>query len=82
MLKVYEPLSLYFLDIDDENEDTTTCPQAIKSFFSSSMSKFTLHFLHQILFDIQTKHLELQRYGTSIVDLHRIITGLLKKLND
>ena len=46
------------------------------------MSKCTLYFLHQILFDIQTKNLELQRYSTSIADLHRIITSLLKKLND
>jgi hypothetical protein len=38
--------------------------------------------LHQILFDIQTKNLELQRYGISFADLHRIITSLLKKLND
>jgi hypothetical protein len=45
------------------------------------MSKCTLYFLHQILFDIQTKNLELQRYSTSIADLHRIVTSLLKKLN-
>jgi hypothetical protein len=46
------------------------------------MSKCTLYFLHQILFDIQTKNLELQRYSKSIADLHRIVTSLLKKLND
>ncbi|CAF1919967.1 unnamed protein product [Rotaria magnacalcarata] len=51
-------------------------------FFSSNIAKCTLHFLHQVLFDIQTKNLELQQYDTSIVDLHRIITSLLKKLND
>ena len=38
--------------------------------------------MHQILFDIQTKNLELQRHITSIADLHRIITSFLKKLND
>ncbi|CAF3498405.1 unnamed protein product [Rotaria socialis] len=57
LLKVYDPSSAYFLNMDIEDE-----------------AKF--------LFDIQTKNLELQRYGTSIADLHRIITSLLKKLND
>jgi len=82
LLKVYEPLSSYFCENDDENEDTTTCPSMIKTFLLSNMSKCTLYFLQQILFDIQTKNLELQRYSTSIADLHRIITSLLKKLND
>jgi hypothetical protein len=54
----------------------------IKKFFLSDIAKCTLHFLHHVLFDIQTKNLELQRYSTSIADLHRIITSLLKKLND
>ncbi|CAF3924294.1 unnamed protein product [Rotaria sordida] len=83
LLKVYEPLSSYFCDINNENEDITTCPPMIKAFFSSNMSKCTLYFLHQRLFDIQTKNLELQQYSTSIADLHRIITSLFKKkLND
>lgn len=30
----------------------------------------------------KTKQFELQRYHTSIVDLHRIFTSLFKKLND
>ncbi len=54
----------------------------IKEFFLSDLAKCTLHFLHQVLSDIQIKNLELQRYSTSMADLHRIITPLLKKLND
>ncbi|CAF5037864.1 unnamed protein product, partial [Rotaria sp. Silwood1] len=80
LLKVYDPLSAYFLNMD--NEDEAKCPPSIKRSFSSDVAKCTLHFLHQVLFDIQTKNLELQRYGTSIADLHRIITNLLKKLNN
>ena len=49
--------------------------------FSSNMCKCTLHFLHQILFDVQIKNFELQQFNTSITDLHRIITSLLKKLS-
>ncbi|CAF5178029.1 unnamed protein product [Rotaria magnacalcarata] len=63
LLKVYEPLSSYFCDINNDNADAITCPRAIKIFFSSNMSKCTLYFFHQILFDIQTKNLELQRYS-------------------
>ncbi|CAF4323761.1 unnamed protein product, partial [Rotaria magnacalcarata] len=69
LLKVYEPLSSYFCDINNDNADAITCPPAIKLFFSSNMSKCTLYFLHQILFDIQTKNLELQRYS----NLHQLL---------
>ncbi|CAM4758191.1 unnamed protein product [Rotaria magnacalcarata] len=69
LLKVYEPLSSYFCDINNDNADAITCPPAIKIFFSSNMSKCTLYFLHQILFDIQTKNLELQRYS----NLHQLL---------
>ncbi|CAF2075859.1 unnamed protein product [Rotaria magnacalcarata] len=65
-----------------DNEDEAKCPPSIKMVFSSNIVKCTLNVLHQVMFDIQTKNLELQRYGTSIADLHRIITSLLKKLND
>ncbi|CAF3888026.1 unnamed protein product, partial [Rotaria sp. Silwood1] len=82
LLKVYDPLSAYFLNMDNEDEDEARCPPSIKRFFSSDVAKCTLHFLHQVLFDIQTKNLELQQYGTSIADLNRIITNLLKKLNN
>lgn len=82
LLKVYEPLSGYFCDTDETNEDAKTCPPLIKKFFSSDIAKCTLFFLHNVLFDIQAKNLELQRYYTSIANLHRIITTLLKKLND
>ena len=87
LLKVYKPLPSYFCEIakedEDEDEDTgTTCSPVIKTFFSSNMSKCTLYFLHQILFDIQTKNLELPRYSTTIADLHKIISSLLKKLHD
>ena len=76
LLNVYEPLSSYFCDTNGENEDATTSPAMIKSFFSSDMSKCTLFFLHQILFDIQTKNLELQKHSTSIADLHRITSNV------
>jgi len=81
-LEVYEPLSGYFCDIDETNEDAKTCPSLIKKFFSSDIAKCTLYFLHNVLLDIQAKNLELQRHYTSIANLHRIITTILKKLND
>ena len=77
VLKVYDPLSEYFLNMD--NEDEAKCPPSIKKFFSSDVAICILHFLHQVLFDIQTKNLELQRYGTTIDNLHRVISSLLLK---
>lgn len=41
-----------------------------------------MYFLHNVLFDVQRKALELQRHYISIVDLKRIVTDLLLKLND
>jgi hypothetical protein len=73
-------LYAYFLDLSNEND--FTCPPIISMFFTSIEAKCTMYFLHNVLFDLQKKSLELQRYYTSIVDLSRIITSLLSKLND
>ncbi|CAF3261149.1 unnamed protein product [Rotaria sp. Silwood2] len=81
LMKVYELLSSYFLNMNND-EYGEICPSIIKEFFLSNVAKCTLHFLHQVLFDIQMKNLELQRCSTSIADLNRIVTSLLKKLND
>ncbi|CAF2809385.1 unnamed protein product [Rotaria sp. Silwood2] len=80
LLKVFDPLSAYFLDLGDE--DAFPCPPIISMFFTSTEAKCTMYFLHNVLFDLQKKSLELQRYYVSIVDLSRIITSLLSKLND
>ncbi|CAF1427499.1 unnamed protein product [Rotaria magnacalcarata] len=80
LLKVLDPLSAYFLDLGDRDE--FPCPPTISIFFTSTEAKCTMYFLHNVLFDLQKKSLELQRYYISIVDLRRIITSLLTKLND
>jgi hypothetical protein len=80
LLKVFDPLSAYFLDLDDE--DDFPCAPIISMFFTSTEAKCTMYFLHNVLFDVQKKSLELQRHYISIVDLSRIITSLLTKLND
>ena len=80
LLKVFEPLSAYFLDLGDGDE--FSCPPTISVFFTSTEAKCTMYFLHNVLFDLQKKSLELQRHYISIVDLRRIITSLLTKLND
>jgi hypothetical protein len=80
LLKVFDPLAAYFFDLDDQKE--ISCPPMITAFFNSMRAKCTLYFLHNVLFDVQRKSLELQRHHISIVDLKRIITSLLTKLND
>lgn len=80
LLKVFEPLSAYFLDLGDG--DAFPCPPIISMFFTSTEAKCTMYFLHNVLFDVQKKSLELQRHYISIVDLSRIVTSLLSKLND
>ena len=80
LLKVFDPLSAYFLDLGED--DAFTCPPIISMFFTSTEAKCTMYFLHNVLFDLQKKSLELQRHYISIVDLRRIITSLLSKLND
>jgi len=80
LLKVFDPLSAYFLDLGDGSD--FTCPPMISMFFTSTEAKCTMYFLHNVLFDVQKKSLELQRHYISIVDLSRIITSLLRKLND
>ena len=82
LLKIYEPLSTYFLDMGDKDEFACPCPPMIATSFSSTEAKCTLCFLHNLLFDLQKKALELQGYHISIVDLNRIIISLLIKLND
>ncbi|CAF1655930.1 unnamed protein product, partial [Adineta ricciae] len=80
LLKVYEPLSAYFLDMGDHDE--FTCPPIIAEFLTSTEAKCTLYFLHNLLFDIQKKALELQRHYVSIVDLNRIVSSLRVKLDE
>ncbi|CAF1249558.1 unnamed protein product [Adineta ricciae] len=80
LLKVFEPLCAYFLGLGDE--DDFPCPPIISMFFTSTSAKCTMYFLHNVLFDVQKKSLELQRHYISIADLSRIITSLLSKLND
>lgn len=80
LLKVFDPLSAYFLDMDDKHD--FSCPPIISMFFTSIEAKCTMYFLHNVLFDVQKKSLELQRHYISIVDLSRIINSLLTKLKD
>ena len=75
-------MSTYFLDMGDKDEFACPCPPMIATSFSSTETKCTLYFLRNLLFDLQKKALELQGYHISIVDLNRIITSLLIKLND
>ncbi|CAF1060537.1 unnamed protein product [Rotaria sordida] len=76
LLEKYEPIKLYFL-----NQPTTIKnEQLLKSFFDSTDGLCILNFLQNLLNEIQRADLQLQRTYTTAVDLHRIISGLVKKL--
>ncbi|CAM4985301.1 unnamed protein product, partial [Rotaria socialis] len=54
--------------------------QLLKSFFDSLDGLCVLNFLQNILNEIQRADLQLQRTYTTAIDLHRIIDGLIRKL--
>ncbi|CAM2730611.1 unnamed protein product, partial [Rotaria socialis] len=57
-----------------------TNQQLLKSFFDSLDGLCVLNFLQNILNEIQRADLQLQRTYTTAIDLHRIIDGLIRKL--
>jgi hypothetical protein len=84
LLQKYEPIKMYFLAqqttaavSNNENKNKTL----LKSFFESNDGLCVLSFLSNILDEIQKAELQLQRSYTTAVDLHQIISGLVKKLH-
>ncbi|CAF3251972.1 unnamed protein product [Rotaria sp. Silwood2] len=76
LLEKYEPIKLYFL-----NQQTTIKNQRLfKSFFDTNDGLCVLNFLQNVLTEVHRAELQLQRTYTTAVDLHRIISGLIKKL--
>jgi hypothetical protein len=69
-------VKLYFLD--QQSNATTTM---LRSFFESADGLCVLYFLENILDEIQRSELQLQRHHTTVVDLHRIVIGLIHNLN-
>ncbi|CAF5172530.1 unnamed protein product, partial [Rotaria magnacalcarata] len=54
--------------------------QLLTSFFTNPDGLCALNFLENVLVNIQEAELNLQRTWTTAVDLYRIITNLMKKL--
>ncbi len=76
LLENFEPLKLFFL-----NEPiSTNVQQLLRSFFDNDEGLCVLHFLQNVLFEIQKAELQLQRSYSTAVDLYFIITNLIKKL--
>ncbi|CAF3555850.1 unnamed protein product [Rotaria sp. Silwood1] len=83
LIETYEPLRLYFLNHQTTIKKFTTAAenmQILISFFNNSDGLCTLNFLEIVLDDIQQAEFKLQRTWTTAVDLYRIITNLIKKL--
>ncbi|CAF2034508.1 unnamed protein product [Rotaria magnacalcarata] len=83
LIETYEPLKLYFLNDQTKTKKLTAAAdntQLLTSFFNNPDGLCTLNFLENLLGDIQQTELNLQRTQTTAVDLYRIITNLMKKL--
>ncbi|CAF5191441.1 unnamed protein product [Rotaria magnacalcarata] len=83
LIETYEPLKLYFLNDQTKTKKLTAAAdntQLLTSFFNNPDGSCTLNFLENVLVDIQQAELNLQRTWTTAVDLYRIITNLMKKL--
>ena len=84
LVQNYEPIKLYFLAQQTPKSSASTKIQTnqrvLKLFFESDESLCVLYFLHNVLGEIQLAELQLQRSYTTVVDLHRIITRLINKL--
>ncbi|CAF3560385.1 unnamed protein product [Rotaria socialis] len=83
LIETYEPLKLYFLNDQTKTKKlpaATDNTQLLTSFFNNPDGLCTLKFLENVLVDIQQVELNLQRTWTTAVDLYRIITNLMKKL--
>ncbi|CAF1513126.1 unnamed protein product, partial [Rotaria sordida] len=59
---------------------STNVLRLLKSFFDNDQGLCILHFLQNVLSDIQQAELQLQRSYTTAVDLYFIITSLINKL--
>ncbi|CAF3758816.1 unnamed protein product [Rotaria sp. Silwood1] len=76
LLETFEPVKLFFLT----QETPSNVLRLLKSFFDNDEGLCILHFLQNVLSDIQQAELQLQRSYTTAVDLYFIITSLINKL--
>ncbi|CAF1666666.1 unnamed protein product, partial [Adineta ricciae] len=74
LIAVHPIVKSYFLNLEDE------CSDLLLKFFTSRESECALHFLANILPEIQNVNLLLQQEYTTGVNLHGIISNLLRKL--
>ncbi|CAF5120124.1 unnamed protein product, partial [Rotaria sp. Silwood1] len=76
LLETFEPVKLFFLT----QETPSNVLRLLKFFFDNDEGLCILHFLQNVLSDIQQAELQLQRSYTTAVDLYFIITSLINKL--
>ncbi|CAF3185040.1 unnamed protein product [Rotaria sp. Silwood2] len=77
LIAVNPVIKSYFLNLEN-NE----CPDLLLNFFTSNKGECSLYFLANILPEVQAANLSLQREYTTGVNLHNIITSLIRKLNN
>ncbi|CAF4853067.1 unnamed protein product [Rotaria sp. Silwood1] len=76
LLETFEPVKLFFLT----QETPSNVLRLLKFFFDNDEGLCILHFLQNVLSDIQQAELQLQRSYTTAVVLYFIITSLINKL--
>ncbi|CAF1937723.1 unnamed protein product [Rotaria magnacalcarata] len=77
LIIVYPAVKSYFLNMDDGE-----CPKILLELFTSNNEECSLHFLKNILTDVQEANLLLQKHYITGVNLHSILTNLLHKLKN
>ncbi|CAF1451090.1 unnamed protein product, partial [Adineta steineri] len=77
LISVHPIVKSYFLNLHSDE-----CPALLLEFFTSHNSECTLFFLTNILPEVQNANLLLQREYTTGVNIHDIITNLLRKLKN
>ncbi|CAF4357157.1 unnamed protein product [Rotaria socialis] len=77
LIAVNPVIKSYFLNLEN-NE----CPNLLLKFFTSNKGECSLYFLANILPEVQAANLSLQREYIGGVNLHNIITSLIRKLNN
>ncbi|CAF4999487.1 unnamed protein product, partial [Rotaria socialis] len=77
LIAINPVIKSYFLNLGN-NE----CPGLLLNFFTCNKGECSLYFLTNILPEVQAANLSLQREYTTGVNLHNIITNLIRKLNN
>ncbi|CAF2199460.1 unnamed protein product [Rotaria magnacalcarata] len=77
LIAVNPVIKSYFLNLENNEY-----PDLLLKFFTSNKGECSLYFLANVLPEVQAANLSLEREYTTGVNLHNIITSLIRKLNN